>query len=136
MGIRVPTEAMLRRMDPEDRKSLGSAGVTFAEAQAKASERDERAVQKLIAQDLNRRDLFFWQSRMDKATRTRKGMPDFMIVLPGGRALAMEVKMPGGLISDDQQKVFTEYWDKTGEVVHIVLSFADYHALLNKHVPS
>lgn len=128
-------EHILRCMNPIDRKSLGRGGMTRAECQALADRRAETELQKDMRNELNLRNLFFVSSRMDKKTSLPKGMPDFFITLPGGRGLAVEAKVAGGELSEDQRKVFSRYWEQTKQVVHIVWNFGQFVELLNQHCP-
>lgn len=137
MGI--PTSAipekMRRCMSRADRRPLGRAGLTTAEAAAKQMRCAERQLQDDMANLLRQRNLFFDSSRMDRATTNRKGMPDFRIVLPGGRALMVEAKVPGGELEHEQQMVFEQYWKQTGQVVYIVWNLQDFKTLLDEHHP-
>ncbi len=123
---------ILRLMPKAHRAPLGKAGVTTAEATAQHAAREEKTLQDQMAALLRQRNLFFDWSRMDRKTTNRKGMPDFRIVLRGGKALMVEAKVPGGELSDAQREVFTEYWDKTGDVVHIVLRLEEFRELLDQ----
>jgi len=125
---------MLRRMSAADRASLGRVGLTALDAAHRFNARHEKELHQLAMQELNRRDLFYVRSRMDKRATIAKGMPDFFIVVPGGRVLAVEFKLPGEEVSDDQQRVFTKFWDQTGCIVHIALSFEQFLAILNQHL--
>lgn len=124
-------DKLLRLMPREARAPLGKAGVTNAEAQAKADTRAERDLQKDMVNLLNQRELFHDRLRMDKPTRSRPGRPDFFIFLPTGKALLVEAKVAGGELSENQKIYFTEYWNKTGQVVHIVLNLDQFKALLD-----
>lgn len=124
-------DKLLRLMPRESRAPLGKAGMTNAEAQAKADTRAERELQTDMVNLLNQRNLFFDTLRMDKRTRSRPGRPDFYIFLPTGKALLVEAKVQGGELTEDQKRVFTEYWDKTGQVVHIILNLDQFKTLLD-----
>ncbi len=133
MGLKVLPEKMLRRLCPEDRAALGKAGRTAGECEVVRATCAEKELQRQIEADLNRRELFFVRSRMDRRTSVRVGLPDFLIILPGGFCLAIEVKVQGGVVSDDQKACFTDYWDKTGRIVYIVWSFEQYLEVLKNH---
>lgn len=137
MGFPINTlpDSFLRRIPKGQRAPMGKAGVTNAEANAAHARREEKKLQNLMVQELNRRNIFFLRSRMDKPTTLRKGMPDFVIILPGPRPLLVEAKDPHGVISDEQKKLFDQYFDQTRDVVHIVFSFEQFRALLLKHLP-
>lgn len=123
----------LRKLPLAERKRLGKAGLTQEEIKVKADTRAERDLQNDMDGILRQRNLFFVRSRMDRKTTTRKGVPDYMIVLPGGRALLVEAKVEGGELSEDQKIVFTQYWKQTGQVVHIVLNLALFCELLDRN---
>lgn len=125
---------ILRRMSREHRGQMGKAGVTSAEADAKFTLRAERELQNLCASWLRQHDLFFIQSRMDKRPTVRKGMPDFIVICPGARALAIEIKVPGGKISDDQKKLHDLYFDQVDRVVHIIFDFDSFRNLVTGHL--
>src|SRR5712675_1268540 len=82
--------------------------------------RSERQLQEDMANLLNQRSIFYLRSRMDKKTTLPVGMPDFFIFPSNGRYLAVEAKVQGGELSDDQKRVFDRFWAYTGKVVHIV----------------
>jgi len=134
MGMTILPENILKRMSPRDRSPLGKAGRTRAEANAACDRLRERELQDQIAQFLNLRDVHFSRSRMDRKTTVAKGYYDFSIVLPGGRHLAVEVKVPGGVISEDQKRLFDRYWDQTHHVVHIVFSLEQFVRLLDEQL--
>jgi hypothetical protein len=124
---------ILRRMSKPDRSPLGKAGVTSAEAMAQADRRAEKELQADMENMLRVRDIFFVRARMDKKHTLPKGTPDFLIFLRGGRALAVEVKVHGGMVSEDQARVFDEFYFKTGEPVRIVANIEMFKNLLNEH---
>lgn len=118
-------------MSSEDRKSLGKAGMTTHEASHSELRKAENILQVQIARLLDQRGIFFSRARMDKRTTVRVGMFDFTIYLPTGKYLAVEVKAPGGTLSQFQEKVFAEFWSKTGQVVHIVFNLEAFRQLLD-----
>ena len=75
-------QSFLRRMEKSERKPLGKAGILNEEAQALADRRSERQLQEQVAALCRQRNLFFIQSRMDKATTVKKGLFDFTIFYP------------------------------------------------------
>ena len=135
--------SFLRRMEKSERKPLGKAGILNQEAQALADRRSERQLQEQVAALCRQRNLFFIQSRMDKATTVRKGLFDFTIFIPSRIlhgtlppfALAVECKVKGGKISEDQQYVFSDFHTQTGYPVHIIRSLAQFKELLDAHHP-
>jgi hypothetical protein len=85
-----------------------NAGLTQAEASAKALQRLERTEQRLLASWLMLKEeeglLVYDWSRTDRRTTNRKGMPDFRIYR-GGRVLFGEMKLDGARLSPDQAEV-------------------------------
>jgi len=123
----------IERLPLEERQRLGVAGFTPEVRAGKDQRRQEDELQKHMASLLDQRGIFFSRARMDKKTTVRVGMFDFTIYLPSGRFLAVEAKAPGGSLSIFQRKVFTEFWEKTGQVVHIVSDFEAFRQLLQDH---
>jgi hypothetical protein len=122
-----------RLMSPTDRKAVGI--LSTEEVRQHADARHEDELQRDIVRLLDQRGLFFSRARMDKKTTVRVGMFDFTIYLPTGKFLAVEVKVKDGKLSMFQQKLFTEFWEKTGQVVHIIMSLEQMRILLNEHMP-
>jgi hypothetical protein len=94
-------DKILRLLSPADRRSLGVAGLTADEALDAARIKSERDLQNLIESYFNLRGVVAIRSRMDKATRTKKGTPDFMLALRG-HAIALEAKLPGEELREEQ----------------------------------
>jgi len=122
---------VLRRMDPKDRASLGKAGRTAAECQAKLDLKRERELQNEMRNLLEQRELFYLWQRMDKPTRMRRGIPDFIIFLRGRTPLLVEAKTAKGNVSDEQTATFMEINRKTGMPVNVIRSFEDFVRLLD-----
>jgi hypothetical protein len=95
-------DKILRLLSSADRRSLGKAGLTAEEAFDAARVKSERDLQNLIESYLNLRGIVAIRSRMDKKTTTPAGTPDFLLAL-AGRAVALEAKLPGELLTKDQQ---------------------------------
>jgi rRNA maturation endonuclease Nob1 len=62
----------------------------------------EGELHKEIIAELRRRRWYFVRSRTDKKTTTRKGVTDFIIAMPDGKTLWLEVKKKGGKLDTDQ----------------------------------
>jgi hypothetical protein len=99
---KVLPEKVLRLLSPADRRSLGKAGLTADEALQAARVKSERDLQNLIETYFNLRGVVAIRSRMDKATTTPKGTPDFMLALRG-RAVVIEAKLPGEELTPEQE---------------------------------
>lgn len=84
-------EHILKRMSPTDRKQLGKAGMTAAEAADKAQVKNERDLSKLIVNYLRLHGIEPLVHRTDKKSTATKGWPDitFAISCKGD-------KVPGG----------------------------------------
>jgi hypothetical protein len=140
-------DAMFRLMSKEEQQRVRpscavaanvSSRPTLPSQQGSGTVKDsgsEKQLQDHMANLLNQRTLFYLRSRMDKKTTLPCGMPDFFIFLPNGRFLAVEAKVEGGKLSDDQKRVFDRFWAYTGHVVHIVWTFQQFVDLLNLHNP-
>ena len=131
-SIDVLPESFLKCMSAEDRKSMGRAGVTKPEAEAKGQRRDECALQRLIATFLNREEsngvlTYFWQSTHKKATG-RKGTPDFIFCYRG-RFCAAEVKYGEGRLRTEQVKVLRKI-QECGGAANVVRSLEDVRELI------
>ncbi len=113
-------DKMLAMMKPEDRKALGKAGLTFAEAQEKRAKRLEGEVQENIAALLRQRNIRFLRMRMDKPTTGTVGWPDFTFAFKG-TPCAIEVKRPGELPTDEQRAVLADLM-RDGWQVRVVFS--------------
>lgn len=81
----------LDKIDPRDRRALGLR--SDAERRETAVAKDEREIQKQIANYLRLLNIWFAQSRMDRRTSNTVGTPDFLFCYHG-RFVAWEVKCP------------------------------------------
>lgn len=94
-------------MDKSQRKSMGIR--TDHEIQAKVDSVSEREVQKQISNWLRLKGIWFDNPRMDKRPTGVLGRPDYLLAYKYGgllaTPLAIEVKVNGNDLSDDQKKV-------------------------------
>jgi hypothetical protein len=103
-------ESYLRLISEADRKALGKAGMTKTEAEASATVKNERELQKLIVNYLRLHDIEPLWFRTDKRTTANVGWPDITFAVPHwdgqkwiGIPCAWEVKMPdSGKLSKEQ----------------------------------
>lgn len=113
---KVLPESVLKCMSKADRTPMGKAGMTKPEVQAKVERVSERVVHGQINGWLTTQNIFAIHSRMDRKTTTQTGVPDFLFCLCiereafGGfrytpRPIALEVKVNGNTLSEDQEKV-------------------------------
>lgn len=73
-------------------------------------------------------------SRMDAATTTERGAPDFIIIAPEGRLLLIECKTERGKLSTHQE-AWHAWARKLGHSVVVVRSFAEFSALVGAMFP-
>ena len=90
MSVILPNH-FLEKMDPAERRKLGKAGMTAAEALAKAEAKSEGDIQKQISNWLLLHSIAFYRAAMHKKTTGRVGWPDFTFAI-NGLACAVEVK--------------------------------------------
>lgn len=97
-------ERVLKRMSAADRKSVGQ--MTATEAVQRCEHRLEKQQQGIFASwcALHERagELVYNWSRTDKRSTNRTGLPDFC-VWSRGRCLFIELKAPGGRLSEEQE---------------------------------
>lgn len=96
-------ETFLRCIAPEQRHAL-KLGNTAAEVMQMGEATAERELQKQIARLLQFHGIIYFDQRMDKRTRGRKGQPDFLFAY-NGKAVSWEIKLPQGKLSPEQVKL-------------------------------
>lgn len=109
MGLDKSTlpDSILKRITPADRKLAGLPGPlaeTVKAAADKADLRREKELQRDIENWLRLRGITAIRSRMDRKTSNNCGTPDFLFAVRG-QAVAIEVKLPGCSLSDDQIRI-------------------------------
>jgi len=99
-------DKVLRLIPAEQRRRFlrGTAGMTADEALNAARVKSERDLQNLIESYFRVRNIVAIRSRMDKATTTPVGTPDFVLALRS-RATAIEVKLPGEELEPEQARM-------------------------------
>lgn len=122
--VTILPENILRLMSPKDRAALGKAGVSKAEAEARFIARNERQLQRLIAKELNRREIWFHRAAMHKKTTGTLGTPDFLFAL-NGAACAIEVKFAAGRLRSDQEQAI-EQMTSNGWRCAVVYTFQEF----------
>jgi len=113
-----------------DRKRMGKAGVTMAEAYAKASVRSEKELQEQIAQELRRRGIPFQRNRMDKKSTGTLGFPDFCFPL-NGQFVGVECKVGANEPTVEQQECLDAI-RRNGGQAHVVKGFHAFWRILNQ----
>ena len=94
---------ILEKMDPRDRAELGRAGLTATECAERAAVKSERAEQRLFSSWLSLRGIYFVRPRDDKKSTVRAGHPDYSL-FHAGKVLFVEMKVPGGRLSEEQNE--------------------------------
>lgn len=127
---------ILRRMDSASRKSLGKAGRTSEEIEAKKGLELEKEIHRDIDQWLRSKDIVFQHERMDGRTRGTVGWPDFTFgwyseTYPRFHGIGCEVKRPGEKPTEDQAKVH-EKMRRNGWTVLVVHSMQELIEELKK----
>jgi hypothetical protein len=92
----------------------------------------ERDLHKDVFNELNRRRPKVWcvDSRMDRPTTQRKGVPDFLCCV-NGKFLAIELKRPGERPTDDQQRELNEV-TLSGGIACVAFSLEQVISILNE----
>lgn len=119
---------ILESLDPTERAKLGKAGMTAKENIEAGELRSEKDLQKLIANELLRRGIWFTRSAMNKRTTNTVGTPDFLFAI-GGRACAVEVKFGNGQVRTEQRLAMSEM-KLNGWAVEVVRSFEEFRDFL------
>lgn len=122
-------ENILKHMSKADRAKLGKGALLASEANAIVLAKKESQVHKEISQWLNLHDIFFFHSRTDRRATTTNGTPDYAFLWPFGlekivHGVAIEVKVGGNKLSDEQEKVMWKMRDN-GWVYYVATSLQD-----------
>ena len=97
----VPSEGFLQAIQAEERKKLGKAGMTKAEAQAVYARGQEKDLKKVVLNELLRQGAWVFDQPMSKRTRGRPGVPDILGCYRGA-FFAVELKASGQPLRQDQ----------------------------------
>jgi hypothetical protein len=119
----VLSEGFLRALPIEERRKLGRAGMTAAEASATFKRGKEIELQKLCMNWLLLHDIYFEWDRTDKRTRGKKGRADFRICFKG-RWISAECKAVGEKPSTQQSEQAARLV-RSGGVFLVVFSLED-----------
>lgn len=122
---KVLPDAFLSKMDKADRKALGKAGVTNAEAEAKQAFRREKELQQRCVALLRLRNIVCNVSRTDRRKTDKVGWPDLTFAFPRtkqhGIPCAFECKLAGCHPTPEQVRVMQQMMDN-GWVVRVITS--------------
>ena len=120
-------------MDPKDRQSLGIVGLTNQEAGQKPRRRREADEQGLFANWLKLQKekglLEYVWHRTDKRSTATVGTPDFIVALPSGKTLWIEMKSEGNQPTVEQTQTL-ENLARLAHSASICHSAADAIALV------
>jgi hypothetical protein len=97
------SESFLRALPESERRRLGRAGFTREESTQAFIAGEERKLKKLVTNYLNMRGVWFFEQRMDRRTRGRRGVPDILACICG-RFVAIELKVAGSKLSAEQER--------------------------------
>ena len=96
-------DKILRLMSAADRREYARGQLTGEEALEAARVRSERDLQNLAERYFRLRGVVAVRARMDKATTTAVGTPDFLLSLAGLGGVAVEFKLPGEELTPEQE---------------------------------
>lgn len=94
-------------MTPQDRASLGKHARTREEIERDNEADGEKALQRMVADYLRVRDIYYIQQPMHKRSQIRPGAPDFHCCHKG-RFIALECKWGAGKQTDEQRDCETQ----------------------------
>lgn len=109
---------------------MGKAGMLPEEAEASQMAKSEKELHEQILSMLMREGICAFRARMDKKSTIAKGHPDIWFAI-GGRACALEVKMPGKPLRPEQEQVISQM-RQNGWLVEVVHSYMEARAALDK----
>lgn len=108
---KVIPENIARWMSPEVRRAYGKGAITAQEAIVKAVYASEKAQHETVLSWLKRNRLKYEHARMDKrAHDLEPGHPDFTVYFATEFRM-YEIKVEGGRLSADQERVMQEHAD-------------------------
>jgi hypothetical protein len=120
-----------RCMSEADQRAVSSSGKSAAETRAAAVAKDERELQKQLANYLRLLGLWFTQSRMDRRTSNTVGTPDFVFPYRGA-AVYWEVKCPWSRALRPEQAKAREAILKQGGEWRLITCLAEAQAHLRE----
>lgn len=130
----VVTEGFLQSLPAAERKKLGRAGVTAAEARASYQRGQEKALQREVWNYLNLKGIYFEFDSMHKRTSGKKGRGDFRCCVDG-LWLTIECKAESQTLSKEQAAEAARLRESGGRFVIVfnlndaIEAVNDMHAL-------
>jgi hypothetical protein len=98
------TDRHRRLMSTSDRKGLGKAGLTAAEAADQYALRTEREMHSKFSSYCGLHDILFEHEDPTRRSTSRPGWPDFRCFAAGKRFLAIDFKVrPNGLTTEQEE---------------------------------
>jgi len=119
----IVSEGFLQSLPEAERKKLGRAGITRAEAIAKYRAGQEKQLQDDVTRWLNLHQIYFNSDRMDKKTSGKKGRADFRCCVMG-HWISFECKTAAGTLSKEQAEDAARL-RKSGGTFVVVFSLQD-----------
>jgi hypothetical protein len=126
----LPTN-ITRCMSPADQRACSPSGRTPAEARAAAVAKDERELQRQVANYLRLLGVWFSQARMDRRTTATVGTPDFVFPYRG-RYIAWETKCPWSRSLRPEQAFAREGIERQGGEWRLITTLAEAQAHLRE----
>jgi hypothetical protein len=132
-GVRVDDETGSRTLQ-DARHGLEAPEIapSASTAQRKWRRGEERKLHDALLTDFRRRGWLVIHSRMDKPSTIAKGWPD-LTVIDQGRAVLIELKAPGGVLSADQVGRIAEI-EANGTAVLVTESLAEAIRFAREHL--
>ena len=91
----------------------------------------ERDLHEQTTAELRRRKLYFVHSRMDKPATNQIGVPDYIVAMPGGKTMWLELKSKTGKLSPEQQAA-KHMLEMSGHRHEVVRGFSQLLEVLDK----
>lgn len=129
MKTKLLPESFLSKMSVTERQAIGQK--TAQEACETYDRNLEGKLQKLIRNELLRREITFSYSPMHRKTTVTKNWPDFTFPL-SGRFTFIEAKAPGKSPSLDQKRMHDALMSN-GAIGIVTSDFAEVTKFLNEH---
>lgn len=121
-------DRVLVKVRAEDRKRMGKAGVTSAEAQEAADLKSERELQNQIENWFRLNGIPAFRQRMDRKSNMPIGTPDFLVCYKG-RFIALECKVGNNEPTIEQMNCLTAI-HKAGGTCEVIRCLQDVKKLL------